>query len=110
MEAQETRRDPRESWFVWVGPGHLAQGEMAISYQRWFSHEHTYRYLKQDLSQDGHDHHAQLQLIKAFSSSLTSPFDLLGQHLWRTVEQIISLHSSSKVSSEQIDEIGFPCG
>lgn len=49
MGAKETRRDPRESWFVWVGPGLLPLAEIASTYQHRFSHEHTYRFLKQDL-------------------------------------------------------------
>jgi DDE family transposase len=47
--ARETRRDPRESWFVWIGPTPLPLREVAWTYQRRFSHEHTYRFLKQDL-------------------------------------------------------------
>jgi hypothetical protein len=47
--AKGTRRDPRESWFVWVGPSPLPQEEVVACYQRRFSHEHTYRFLKQDL-------------------------------------------------------------
>jgi hypothetical protein len=47
--ARETRRDPRESWFVWIGPAPLPLEEVVSTYQRRFSHEHTYRFLKQDL-------------------------------------------------------------
>jgi Transposase DDE domain len=47
--AKGTKRDPRESWFVWVGQGELPLAEVALSYRRRFSHEHSYRFLKQDL-------------------------------------------------------------
>jgi hypothetical protein len=47
--AKGSRRDPRESWFVWVGPQPLPLEEVVACYQRRFSHEHTYRFLKQDL-------------------------------------------------------------
>jgi|SRR5579883_28496 hypothetical protein len=47
--AKGTRRDPRESWFVWVGPGPLPLEEVVTGSQRRFSHERTYRFLKQDL-------------------------------------------------------------
>jgi len=47
--AKGTKRDPRESWFVWVGEEALALGEVATSYRLRFSHEHSYRFLKQDL-------------------------------------------------------------
>jgi len=49
MGAKGTRRDPRESWFVWMGKVPLPVEEVVSCYQRRFSHEHTYRFLKQDL-------------------------------------------------------------
>ncbi len=47
--ARGTRRDPRESWFCWVGSTPLPLEEVAATYSHRFSHEHTYRFLKQDL-------------------------------------------------------------
>jgi hypothetical protein len=47
--ANDTKRDPRESWFAWVGEQDLELSEVAESYRRRFSHEHSYRFLKQDL-------------------------------------------------------------
>lgn len=47
--ASGTKRDPRERWFVWGGEQALALSEVAESYRRRFSHEHSYRFLKQDL-------------------------------------------------------------
>lgn len=48
-QASGTKRDPRESWFVWVGEDDLSLTEVAQSYRLRFSHEHSYRFLKQDL-------------------------------------------------------------
>jgi hypothetical protein len=42
--AKGTRRDPRESWFVWVEGEPLPLEEVVACYQRRFSHEHTYRF------------------------------------------------------------------
>lgn len=47
--ARGTKRDPHESWFLWYGQSPLALSEVAETYRRRFSHEHTYRFLKQDL-------------------------------------------------------------
>jgi hypothetical protein len=47
--ATGTKRDPRESWFVWVGEDELELSVVALTYRRRFSHEHSYRFLKQDL-------------------------------------------------------------
>lgn len=49
--AKDSKRDPRESWFVCLD-GHqisLPLETIRTSYGRRFSHEHGYRYLKQDL-------------------------------------------------------------
>jgi len=47
--AKGTRRDPVESWFCWIGPIPLPPCEVVSTYRYRFSHEHTYRFLKQDL-------------------------------------------------------------
>jgi hypothetical protein len=47
--ATGSKRDPRESWFVWVGQDELEPSEVPVTYRRRFSHEHSYRFLKQDL-------------------------------------------------------------
>jgi hypothetical protein len=47
--ASGSKRDPRESWFVWVGDDEFPLAEVAVTYRRRFSHEHSYRFLKQDL-------------------------------------------------------------
>jgi hypothetical protein len=44
MGAKGTRRDPRESWFIWTGNALLPLEEVVSCYQRRFSHEHTYRF------------------------------------------------------------------
>jgi DDE superfamily endonuclease len=49
--AKANRRDPRESWFVSLDEQevHIPLAEVTSNYGRRFSHEHGYRYLKQDL-------------------------------------------------------------
>lgn len=47
-KATGSKRDPRDSWFVLLGAT-LALEEIALLYSHRFSHEHGYRYLKQDL-------------------------------------------------------------
>jgi len=47
--AKGTKRDPAESWFCWIGPTPLPPCEVVSTYRYRFSHEHTYRFLKQDL-------------------------------------------------------------
>jgi hypothetical protein len=47
--AKGTKRDPRESWFCFLGKTPLPPEEVAATYRHRFSHKHTYRFLKQDL-------------------------------------------------------------
>lgn len=47
--ARDNKRDPRESWFVWVGEEIIPLEQVAKTYQRRYSQEHGYRFLKQDL-------------------------------------------------------------
>src|SRR5262249_42581027 len=46
---RNTRRDPRESWFWWLGGPLPALAELARVYPRRFGQEHGYRFDKQDL-------------------------------------------------------------
>jgi hypothetical protein len=48
-QAKGNKRDPRESWFLWLGSQPLELSEVAATYRRRFSHEHSYRFLKQEL-------------------------------------------------------------
>lgn len=46
--AKDTKRDPRESWFVQLS-AEMPLQEIAPTYAHRFSHEHGYRFMKQDL-------------------------------------------------------------
>jgi hypothetical protein len=47
--ARATKRDPRESWFWWLGGALPPLSELARVYPRRFGQEHGYRFDKQDL-------------------------------------------------------------
>lgn len=47
--ASNTQRDPRVSWFVWIGDQQADLVEIALGYVRRFSQEHGYRFQKQAL-------------------------------------------------------------
>lgn len=47
--ATNSERDPRVSWFVWIGDQQADLVEMALGYVRRFSQEHGYRFQKQAL-------------------------------------------------------------
>jgi DDE superfamily endonuclease len=51
--ASGSERDPKESWFAWVGERPAPLHEVWQRYTCRFSHEHCYRFLKQDLLWDG---------------------------------------------------------
>src|SRR5437763_2779856 len=47
--ARESKRDPRESWFIWTGEEDVPLEQVRTWYRKRFSQEHGYRFLKQDL-------------------------------------------------------------
>lgn len=47
--ARDTKRDPRESWFIWTGGEDVPLEQVRTWYCKRFSQEHGYRFLKQDL-------------------------------------------------------------
>lgn len=47
--ATNTERDPRISWFVWIGDQHIDIVKVALGYVLRFSQEHGYRFDKQSL-------------------------------------------------------------
>lgn len=47
--ATERKRDPRESWFLWLGTDLLPLDQIYPTYKRRYSHEHGYRFDKQAL-------------------------------------------------------------
>lgn len=48
-QARDSKRDPRESWFWWLGGALPELAELARVYPRRFGQEHGYRFDKQDL-------------------------------------------------------------
>lgn len=47
--ASNTERDPRVSWFVWIGDPEVDLVTIGLGYVLRFSHEHGYRFQKQSL-------------------------------------------------------------
>ncbi len=47
--ARDTKRDPRESWFIWTSTQDIPLEQVRTWYRKRFSQEHGYRFLKQDL-------------------------------------------------------------
>ncbi len=47
--ARDTKRDPRESWFLWTSQEDIPLEQVRTWYRKRFSQEHGYRFLKQDL-------------------------------------------------------------
>jgi hypothetical protein len=48
--ARDTKRDPRESWFCFLGQAPLPLEEVAATYRHRFSHEHTSRFRHRRIS------------------------------------------------------------
>jgi DDE superfamily endonuclease len=52
LHASNSERDPRESWFVWIGDPDADLVSIGLGYVLRFSHEHGYRFQKQSLLWD----------------------------------------------------------
>ena len=52
MAATDSQRDPRVSWFLWVGQDRAPLAQVWSLYKRRYSHEHGYRFQKQALLWD----------------------------------------------------------
>jgi hypothetical protein len=48
-QATDRPRDPRESWLLWDGATNACVPEVALGYRRRYSHEHGYRFDKQNV-------------------------------------------------------------
>ena len=49
LQAADTKRDPRVSWFVWIADDQVDLVEVALCYVHRFSEEHGYRFDKPSL-------------------------------------------------------------
>jgi len=116
--AKGSRRDPRESWFVWVEAGSLPLEEVVACYQHRFSHEHTYRFLKQDLlwtkvhvrTPQQFERWSLLVATAQNQLVLARSFGQASYRPWERRRQVVTPRQVRRVMPAILQQLGTPAG
>lgn len=114
--ASRKKGDPLVSWFIWLGEQELALPKVVATYQRRFSIEHTFRFIKQDLLWEKARLHtpAQFELwsnIVAFVLNelvLAQPFNGAYRRPWESKERKASPQQVRRGMAPIIATLGSP--
>ncbi len=114
--ARDTKRDPRESWFVWTGQQDIALEQVRTWYRKRFSQEHGYRFLKQDLLWT-QAHLRTPEQLERWSWIVAGACNqlLLAQHLgqavlrpWESKERAVTPRQVRRVMPSILWQVGTP--
>jgi hypothetical protein len=114
--ARDTKRDPRESWFVWTGQQDIPLEQVRTWYRKRFSQEHGYRFLKQDLLWT-HAHLRTPEQLERWSWIVAGACNqlLLAQHLgqavlrpWESKERAVTPRQVRRVMPSILWQVGTP--
>lgn len=114
--ARESKRDPRESWFLWTGKEPIALEQVRPCYRKRFSQEHGYRFLKQDLLWTA-AHLRTPQQVELWSWIVACACNqlLLCQHLgqavlrpWESRERAVTPRQVRRVMPTMLGQVGTP--
>jgi hypothetical protein len=114
--ARDTKRDPRESWFVWTGQQEIPLAQVRSCYRKRFSQEHGYRFLKQDLLWT-QAHLRTPEQVERWSWIVACACNqlLLAQHLgqavlrpWESKERAVTPRQVRRVMPSILVQLGTP--
>jgi hypothetical protein len=114
--ARDSKRDPRESWFLWAGKEDIALEQVRPCYRKRFSQEHGYRFLKQDLLWTA-AHLRTPEQVERWSWIVACACNqlLLCQHLgqavlrpWESQERAVTPRQVRRVMPSILGQIGTP--
>ena len=114
--ARDTKRDPRESWFVWTGNEDIPLELVRPWYRKRFSQEHGYRFLKQDLLWTA-AHLRTPEQVERWSWIVACACNqlLLCQHLgqavlrpWESKERAVTPRQVRRVMPSILSQVGTP--
>lgn len=116
LQAANTKRDPRTSWFVWVGDQQADIAVVALSYVHRFSQEHGYRFDKQSLLWEDVRVRTPAQferwsdLVAAAHNVLVLARDLAGPTLrpWENRHREPTLQQVRRGMSKLLPQLGTP--
>ena len=114
--ARDTKRDPRESWFIWTGPTDIPLEQVRTWYRKRFSQEHGYRFLKQDLLWE-QAHLRTPEQVERWSWIVACACNqlLLSQHLgqaalrpWESRQRAVTPRQVRRVMPSILSHLGTP--
>jgi DDE superfamily endonuclease len=114
--ARDSKRDPRESWFLWTDQQEIPLEQVRSWYRKRFSHEHGYRFLKQDLLWT-HAHLRTPEQIERWSWIVACACNqlLLCQHLgqavlrpWESKARAVTPRQVRRVMPSILRQVGTP--
>jgi hypothetical protein len=114
--AKNSKRDPRESWFVWLGDSQADIAQIALGYALRFGQEHGYRFDKQFLMWEEPRLHTPEQFerwshVVAIAHNhlvLASPLVEPVLHPWESKQRPASLQQVRRGMNKLLAELGTP--
>lgn len=116
LQAANSKRDPRTSWFVWVGDQQADIAAVGLSYVHRFSQEHGYRFDKQSLLWENVQVRTPAQferwshLVAAAHNLLVLSRDLAGPSLrpWENRHREPTLQQVRRGMNKLLPQLGTP--
>ena len=114
--ARDSKRDPRESWFIWTGAQEVPLEQVRTWYRKRFSQEHGYRFLKQDLLWE-HAHLRTPEQVERWSwivacacnqLLLSKHFGLAVHRPWESTQRAVTPRQVRRVMPSILHLLGTP--
>ncbi len=114
--ARDSKRDPRESWFIWTGAQEVPLEQVRTWYRKRFSQEHGYRFLKQDLLWE-QAHLRTPEQVERWSWIVACACNqlLLSKHLglavhrpWESTQRAVTPRQVRRVMPSILHQLGTP--
>ena len=114
--ARDSKRDPRISWFIWTGSQEIPLEQVRPWYRKRFSHEHGYRFLKQDLLWE-RAHLRTPEQVERWSwivacacnqLLLSKPIGMVALHPWESKQRVLTPRQVRRVMPSILQQLGTP--
>jgi hypothetical protein len=114
--ARDSKRDPRESWFMWTGSQEVPLEQVRTWYRKRFSQEHGYRFLKQDLLwEEAHlrtpeqvERWSWLLACACNQLLLSKQLGLALQRPWESKQRAVTPQQVRRVMPSILQQVGTP--
>jgi hypothetical protein len=116
--ARDSKRDPRESWFIWTGQEDIPLEQVRSWYRKRFSQEHGYRFLKQDLlwtrahlrTPEQVERWSWVVACACNQLVLSHPLGLAAWRPWESTQRAVTPRQVRRVMPSILSQLGTPAG